>query len=100
MATKLFAFAEEDEATRLKTYEWTCRIRVSIAVHSEKEEDISEYDAAVATADVANLAVPLVSNSQPDWKGLAALFCSRLRDTMQSEFDHGMFRGYGARVNQ
>jgi len=99
-ATKRFEFVVRDEQTGLHVDDWTCGIEVGMAVQSRVDGYISPYDAALATADVANFALPVVSNSRTSWKGLSALFCSKLRGTMLTAFKGGMYKGYGATVSK
>jgi hypothetical protein len=96
---KLFEFVLRDVETDQITARWTCPIRVTVAVQSELEGYISPQRAALATADVANIAVPAVSHSRAEWKGLSALFCIQLKDQMTDVF-RDKYKGYGARVNR
>jgi hypothetical protein len=98
-ADKLFVFVLRDLETRQVTYRWTCPIDVVIPVQTEMEGYVSPRQAALVTADVANIAVPTVSHSRADWKGLSALFCTTLKDKMNDVFDD-KYESYGARVTQ
>ena len=60
---------------------------------------ISPEDAALTTADVANVAVPAVSRSRADWKGMGAVFCIQLTVEMNQVF-RANYKSYGARVTQ
>jgi hypothetical protein len=99
-ADKRFEFAVRDDRTGVRIDEWSCGVRVGVAVQSQVEGAISTYDAASITADVANIAVPLVSNSRASWTGISGLFCSQLTTTMRAVFNRNPYKGYGARVSK
>jgi hypothetical protein len=74
---------------------WSCPLAVGMPIRAEMMGKISATKAADMTATVLTYASGAVMHSRPSW--LPALFCIKLRESMQKMFKEG-YPNLGATV--
>jgi hypothetical protein len=92
-------FAVVIKGTSNELYNWTCRLKIGMPRHTEKEGDIPTYRAAALSAEIANAVVWPMLERRESWAGQGEAFCYQLRAGMNALFG-ARYKFVGARVSQ